>query len=744
MGEKCLAIVILVGSLAGCWSSSPAEPPVKLLAPGYSEERILEAEPAAAARDRAPVGKVRLGKEIREAVYLEVGPSIRWRISTADGQRVLRFGFGKPPDGELPGALQITAGTRPGEKQTLLTEQLSEENARGWHDRTVSVPPCPAGPCWIGVSVTEAEPSATPAAIVVSNPLLTRGGEAGKPNVILVSLDTLGADHLPAHGGPTGISPHIDALADEGVLFESAFANSSLTHTSHASMLSGASPFNTEYIWLDGSVQSGTTLADVLRDAGYVTGAFTGGVILTEEMRFDRGFEIFYQYNTLFRGPASRTDVEYLTARALSWVERHADVPFFLFLHSYEVHGPFMDRGANDEIHFSAPQVPLTGAGMKPRIFGFPHMRGRLPAELHQLPYLIKTFSLERKLVSTAAAGVPVDDIGVVRDVYRAEISFTDKVLGRFLAALEDRGLLDNTILVLTSDHGEAFFEHGLLQHGVLYGETLRVPLIFRFPGHLPAGSRVAAQVSSMDIAPTILDLAGVNIPPEMDGQSLASMLQGDEAVDRSFYGLVIGNGLFWQTDRREKLIVRAALGRPNYGKVELFDLTIDPMEQHDLSAGNGIPPEHRQMVWETIESMPGIHVDFGAHAGRTYEVELSWPQVVRDRMYGFDIKSSNCAVKRKPERLACTMEFAETSRMVLLDRRRPRALDIALHPVDGGDSLSFIFEAVDVTTAREPVASRDGDGPPLVAWRRNELVPNRNPFSPEQIRRLRALGYIQ
>jgi hypothetical protein len=105
-------------------------------------------------------------------------------------------------------------------------------------------------------------------------------------------------------------------------------------------MLTGSSPFNTEYVWLDGSVQSQVTLADTLRGAGYVTGAFTGGVILNEEMRFDRGFESYYQYNTLFRGPASRTDVEYLTMRALSWVERHADVPFFLFLHSYRFTAP--------------------------------------------------------------------------------------------------------------------------------------------------------------------------------------------------------------------------------------------------------------------------------------------------------------------------------------------------------------------------------------------------------------------
>ena len=759
-----VTVMATAGPLAGCGRASSGEPPVKLLASGYSEERILDSEPDGAARRGAPVGKVRLGRDTREAVYVGVGPTIRWRVSTADEQRVLRFGFGKPPDSELPGTLRISAGTGVHDEQTLLTEALTEENARGWHDRSIPVPRCPVGPCWIGVSVTGARSSEgqesgrrasrgrvpegqtheSPAAIAVSNPLLTRGGEAGKPNVILISLDTLAADHLPSYGGPESISPHIDLLADDSVLFENAFANSSLTHTSHASMLTGSSPFNSEYIWLDGSVQSQATLADALRRDGYVTGAFTGGVILNEELRFDRGFESFHQYDTLFRGPASRTDIELLSTRALAWVERHADVPFFLFLHSYEVHGPFMDRRGEEDVDPSEPQVPLTGPGMQPRIFGFPHMRGRLPEVAERLPRLVKTFTPERKLVSTATAGVPVDDIGVVEEVYHGEIRFTDRVLGRFLAALEGLGLLDNTILVLTSDHGEAFFEHGLLQHGLLYGENLRIPLILRFPPRLPAGSRVPAQVSSMDIAPTILDLAGVEIPSEMDGQSLASMPGKDEPADRGFYGFVVGNGLFWQTESREKLIVRAGLGQQNYGVVELFDLTDDPMEEHNLSPGQGIPAAHRQLVRETIESMPGIHIDFGTYAGQAYEVEIPGPQGVRDRLFGFDIESSDCSVMESPERLRCTMEFSETSRIVLLERRRRRPLDITLHPDDGSDSLSFLVRLNNLTAARESVEPSDGDGSPLVAWRRSELVPNRNPLSPEQMRQLRALGYIQ
>jgi arylsulfatase A-like enzyme len=742
---------VIAGLAGGCGKASAGGPPVKLLETDYSEQRLSGPVSTAVPTESAPVGKVRLGKDIREAVIVEAGPAIRWRIAPYDEPRVLRLGFGRPSWSELPGDIQITAGSGVGEIRELLTQPLGQEHERGWHDLTVSVPACPGGPCWIGLGVTDSETSETVPALAVSNPMLTRGDEAGRPNVILISLDTLGADHLPAYGGPAGLSPQIDALAEDGVLFENAFAISSLTHTSHASMLTGSFPFNTEYVWLDGSVASQVTLADSLRRVGYVTGAFTGGVVLNEEMRFDRGFESFYQFNTLFRGPASRTDIRLLTTRAIEWLARHADVPFFLFLHSYEVHGPFMDRSgqteADEDVDPSVPQVPLTGPGSEPSIFAFPHMRGRLPEAREQLPRLIKTFNMERKLVSTLDAGVPVDDVGVVTDTYRGEIRFTDRFLGRFIAALEDQGLLDNTILVLTSDHGEAFFEHGLLQHGLLYGETLRVPLIFRFPRRLPSGSRVAAQVSSVDIAPTILDLAGMEIPAGMDGQSLTSLPDEAAAADRSFYGLVIGNGLFWQSEDREKLIVRAGLGRANYGRVELFDLVNDPLEEQNLVVGEGIPPAYRQMVWQTVESMPGIHVDFGSYAGRTFEVEVSWPQAVRDRMYGFDIDSSSCSIERSPDRLSCTMELSETSRMVMLDRRRRRSLDIMLRPVDGGGRgvpIAFQIGTDTVTTERTPVAPRGGEGPPLIAWRRNELVPDGDSLSPEQIRRLRALGYIQ
>jgi arylsulfatase A-like enzyme len=587
--------------------------------------------------------------------------------------------------------------------------------------------------------------------VAISSPVISGGAEPGKPNVVLISLDTLAADHLPAYGGPEGISPRIDSLAEEGVLFENAFANSSLTHTSHASMLTGASPFNSEYVWLDGSVQSQVTLADTLRTAGYLTAAFTGGVVLNEELRFDRGFDRFYQYNTLFRGPASRTDIEYLSGEALEWIRENADAPFFLLLHSYEVHGPFMDRSIDLGTHFSEPQVPLTEPGGQPRIFAFPHMRGRLPALPDRLPYLIKTFTPERKLVSTVAAETPVETVGPVEDAYRSEIGFTDAFVGAFLDTLAEWGLLDNTIVVLTSDHGEAFFEHGLLQHGLLYGETLRVPLIVRFPPRLPGGSRVASQVSLMDIAPTILDLAGIEIPLEMDGRSLVSRALGEppaagESPHRPFYGLVIGNGLFWQTERREKLILRAGLGRANYGKVELFDLIDDPTELNNLATGDGIPQEHRLMVWQTIESMPGVHIDLNAYAGQTHEVEIPWPQAVRDRMYGFDIDSTGCSVERSPDRLACTMKFSDTSRMVMMDRRRQRSLDIVLRPYNerSGDTISFRIGSETVTTQPKPVVPFEGEGPPLVAWRRNELVPDRSPLSEEQLQRLRSLGYIQ
>ncbi|MCP4660971.1 MAG: sulfatase-like hydrolase/transferase, partial [bacterium] len=266
------------------------------------------------------------------------------------------------------------------------------------------------------------------------------------------------------------------------------------------------------------------------------------------------------------------------------------------------------------------------------------HMRGKLPVDASELPRFVQTLSASGREISLAEAGIPLDGAGAVKAAYHSEIRFLDQALGRFFDALDHSGVGDDAVVVLTADHGEAFFEHGLMEHGLLYDENLRIPLIIRAPGRLGAGKRIPQQVSTIDVAPTILDLVGLPIPAGMEGRSLVPLVGGEEEADRDFYSLVLGNGLSFQAGGRYKLIVRAALGQENFGINELFDLVEDPLEQRNLLAeGIEIPePMHRQMR-RTIAQFPGVHIDFGALADQTYELELAAGRGYRDRVYAFD-----------------------------------------------------------------------------------------------------------
>ncbi|MCP4668244.1 MAG: sulfatase-like hydrolase/transferase, partial [Deltaproteobacteria bacterium] len=227
------------------------------------------------------------------------------------------------------------------------------------------------------------------------------------------------------------------------------FANSSATHTSHGSLLTGSAPFSTAYYWLDGAVDGEVTLADALRRRGYLTAAFTGGVLVSEALGFDKGFETFYQHDTLYRRPVEHSDVDSITARARAWVERHAGAPTFLFVHSYEVHGPYVSR--------DKPSRPLDQ-----RYLDAVHMRGKLPVDASELPRFVQTLSASGRELSLAEANIPLDGAGVVKAAYHSEIRFLDQALGRFFDALDHSGVGDDAVVVLTADHGEAFFEHGL------------------------------------------------------------------------------------------------------------------------------------------------------------------------------------------------------------------------------------------------------------------------------------------
>jgi len=362
-------------------------------------------------------------------------------------------------------------------------------------------------------------------------------------NVVLVSLDTVRADHLGFHGYSRPTTPNLDRLASSSVVFENAISQSAWTRPAHASMFTGLYPSEHGMVAVDRNVALDPrwpTLASVLGANGYATAAFTGGGNMSAHFGFDTGFDTY-------RSPGRR--IGDALADVDAWLDTIDDRPFFLFVHGYDAHRPYraepQDRAA----------LGVSGA---PSLRGINRAcrEGRSPADV--APYV---------------------------EEYDAAVHRGDRAIGRLLESLARRGRMDDTIVVVTSDHGEEFLEHGACFHiRSLYREIVHVPLVYYVPGIAPR--RVAQMVpASVSVAPTILDIVGIgrrlregpSLSPFLDGRRVPAF---DYVVSETAvrypgrrYGYVRA-----LTGEREKLI-RWSLGERH----QYFDLTKDPGEARPI-----------------------------------------------------------------------------------------------------------------------------------------------------------------
>jgi arylsulfatase A-like enzyme len=299
-----------------------------------------------------------------------------------------------------------------------------------------------------------------------------------KSNVVLIIIDTIRADRLGCYGYPIATSPNIDALASEGMLFEQAVTCAPVTLPSVSAILTSTYPainnvrYNGKFFLSDASV----TLAEILRDNGYETGAFIGGFPLDSRFGVDQGFDIYDDdfSRSTDRRPRQwighetedfeRTAAE-VNERVFDWLESVKDEKFFLMAHYFDPHWPY-----------EAPAPYNDGSG----------------------------------------------------DAYNSEIAYTDEHVGKLIAKLEELGLKDDTLIVLTGDHGESLGAHGEPTHGdYLFDTTIRVPLIFQHEGRVPKGLRIGTMVKTIDIMPTIIDFLGLPKGPHTQGDSLVPTFEG-------------------------------------------------------------------------------------------------------------------------------------------------------------------------------------------------------------------------
>jgi arylsulfatase A-like enzyme len=391
------------------------------------------------------------------------------------------------------------------------------------------------------------------------------------PSVILLMVDTLRADHLSCYGYTAHRTPAIDALAADGARFARAYAQASWTRPSVATILTSLYPSSHNAVHKSDILpEQVITLPEVMRGAGYRTVGFADNINIAPLFGFQQGFDeyaflepafffgateaaaqltIYSQLRLLRERYFSGTKyvenyyqpAEVVTARALEWLARSGEQrPFFMFLHYMDPHDPYFTH-------------PYNGEG----------------------------------LARVANPKPDPSQADRYRAAYDGEIRYLDAEIGHLLDGLKARGLYDRNVIVLTSDHGEEFYEHGGWWHGLtLYDEQIAVPLIVKPPRGGDAGVVSQALVSSLDIAPTILALTGLAAPAAMQGQPLRLDVEAPAPRDYTFAEQDLeGNILQAYHSGRWKLI-QANLGNPRgLPPRQLFEMARDPREQHDLAA---------------------------------------------------------------------------------------------------------------------------------------------------------------
>ena len=395
------------------------------------------------------------------------------------------------------------------------------------------------------------------------------------PSIILIVVDTLRADYLGCYGFDGDVSPRIDELAAESVLFENCSSQAPWTTPSMASMMTSLLPqahgvaLSPEdprefHEWrrqrTSAVPESAVTLAEALRDRGYRTGAFVSNAFLSPDLGFSQGFEVFDDSAAKNRGRAAPEVLE----PAGRWLDtalgsRH---PFFLYIHLMDVHGPY-DSPEGD---FNAVREgPGLGEDRKLSIKEFDRIQ----------PYLRHpqwTRMRHGKKLRTW------------RGRYAAGVHAADGHLGHMLRRLRQEERWQNTVVVLTADHGEALFDHGGWDHGFsLFKHQLHVPLLIRYPGGERGGTRVSDVVRLVDLMPTLLKIAEAEVPSKVAGADLAPLTRLTAGVEapRSVFASSIKNrpGRSSVTVGRYKLIADA-----DGGNTRLFDLVSDPGELHDIA----------------------------------------------------------------------------------------------------------------------------------------------------------------
>jgi arylsulfatase len=439
------------------------------------------------------------------------------------------------------------------------------------------------------------------------------GGDAPQ-GVILIQADTLRPDHLGLYGHKRDTAPFLSRVAAEGAVFRNAYAQAGWTKVSTPSIMTSLYPSTHGVFTIpDRLPASATTLSEVYREAGYATLSLSSVMFTGQYTNLHQGFEELHELTSVPDSGgqySSKTAREYVD-RATEWIEHHRDEPFFLYLHLFDPHSPYEPRRPYDVLWADQSKREE-------------HIRQRdtLRKAVADPFMAVRAMATREEMIK---AGLdPAAYIAYDRDWYDSSIRGLDAELARLFERLRRAGLDDKTAVVFLSDHGEEFHEHGRMWHGQSnYGEMIRVPLIVRWPGRIPAGGVVEQAVQLIDVMPTLLDFSQLAHPEGLQGQSLAPLVQ--RPSNAGTRGTVAAaNG--WR--QRPVIAEKQPMGQPGHpaetesyaiidgtwklihNKVrpperpefELFDAVGDPLDQVNVAE------QHPDVVKRLAKALDGWH----------------------------------------------------------------------------------------------------------------------------------------
>lgn len=382
----------------------------------------------------------------------------------------------------------------------------------------------------------------------------------GSPSILLISLDTLRWDHLGCYGYESPTSPNIDALANDAVLFKNAISQSSWTLPTHMSLFTSQYPYEHGAVKAMVSIDTkerGPLLSEVLKDRFYTNAGYTGGALLDQQYGFSDGFDIYSVNYSEYRNP--------IDDKVLEFLKENRDVHFFLFLHTYCIHNYYAPHEFREIFDTSCDEQMHEWNEILPFVKKFQVSAIDSSGEENKIQHLVK--------------------------LYDSSIRYVDSRVGFLLQQLKEMDLYDDIMIIITSDHGEEFGDHGHTSHGhTLYDELIRIPLIIKFPNNEYGGTEVRGIVRQIDIVPTVIDYLGIDKMPWMRGQSLLKMIEGRSAKNRQAFSDV-------ENRKKLKFSLRTADYHLVYyvnlkdfiekkiGSFHLYDVVNDPGELIDISS---------------------------------------------------------------------------------------------------------------------------------------------------------------